>query len=80
MMINVWRQEFFISTETIATVLAVLTSFPHILMFIWAGYSMSSYIHTICHCGLKRRVLVKFSLINCKKGDYEEVDNTQLKE
>ena len=71
-----WAQNFLISTETIAIALAVITAFPHILMFMWAGYNISNHIHAKYHCDLKRSVLMRLSLKSCCKHDYEEMCNS----
>ena len=74
MMINLWEQDFLIGTETLATAFTVVTAFPHILMFMWAGYNISGHIQAKCHCYLKRSALTR--LVNCRKHDYEEMDNS----
>ena len=60
MMINLWEQDFLVDTETLAIAFTVVTAFPHILMFMWAGYNISGHIQTKGHCYLKRSVLTRY--------------------
>jgi len=69
LLMALWVQDFLISTETLAILLAVLPTIPHIVMLLWATYNATKYIHTNHQNCLQRAFAVMnlVSLTLCKK-------------
>lgn len=81
-MLTLWEQDSFISSETLAIELAVLAALPHILMSIWAAYNMSRYIYSKCQCNPERNALKCWAWLCCRQHDLlpllpKERDNSQ---
>ena len=69
LLMALWVQDFLISTETLAILLAVLPTIPHIVMLLWATYNATKYIHTN-HQNCLQRALAVINLVSltlCKK-------------
>ena len=81
-MIALWEQDSFISTETLAVAFAVLMAIPHILMVIWVAYNILSHMRTKYQCYPERRVLKCLARLHCRQHELhcllpKERDNSQ---
>ena len=78
--ITLWEQDTFISTETLAIGFAVLTAMPHVVMFTLLVYSMSRHMCTKCHCDQKGKTLKALAVMYCKKQNYDEIVHSLTEE
>ena len=81
-MIALWEQDSFISTETLAVAFAVLMAIPHILMVIWVAYNILSHMRTKYQFYPERRVLKCLARLHCRQHELDcllpkERDNSQ---
>ena len=75
--VELWMEDFFFSTETLAVTFVVVPVIPHFLILVWAGYKITSCVssHYGCHLKTALAVLRRAALPLRRRHDYEELSD-----
>ena len=73
---ELWSYDFSFNTEALAAMIVVLTSLPHILILIWAGYKVVCLLIPLLK--IARTIMSRAPRHCCRKNDHQELSDSLL--
>ena len=73
---ELWKADLLFNTETLAGLIVILTSLPHILISIWVGYKVACL--SISLLKIAPTTLRRAALYCCRKNEHQELSDSFL--